>query len=413
LGNVGSLAAKAGTESDALRDAVHGLIGALKDPVPAVRIAAAGALRILAGITPGYPSRGAGKSRAAEAAKPAESQPSVVDKPAVVAALVALLDDQDPEVRQAGLFALAPVAPSVLGDPPRAMFAALEDESATNRAMAIGTLAAFRHGLDPLVQPLLRHLASDEPQVREACSQALGRIRPSALTNAVSAPLIEGLRSHDADVRLRIVSLLAQISPDVHTAVPALIAVLKKEPLDSDQSSSEGSPAVTTFTGPAQRAADALGRIAPGTPESGKAIAALIEVVRSGPPQRRVSAIDALGRFGKEAAVAMPALVAVLGEAESGDEPTGDKASAAAGLGRIAPGTSSADQALAALTTALRSSSPSARRAAIQALPSFGHASASAIPHIRTLKESDPMPSVRKAAASALEELEEGPKAQK
>jgi HEAT repeat protein len=324
--------------------------------------------------------------------------------------LVSLLDDQDPDVRQAALFALAPIAPSVLGDPPKAMFAALEDESAANRAMAIGTLAAFRHGLDPLVQPLLRHLTNDEPQVREACSQALGRIRPSALTKAVSASLIEDLQSHDAEVRLRIVSLLAQISPDVRTAVPALIAVLKKEPIDSDQASSEGSPAVTTFTGPAQRAADALGGIAPGTPEAGPAIAALTAIVQSGSRQRQASAVDALARFGREAAVAVPALVAMQGETETGNEPTRHKASAAEALGRIAPGTSSGDQALAALTAALKSSSPSTRRAAIQALLSFGNASASAIPQIRTLKESDPMPNVRKAAASALEELEDGSK---
>jgi HEAT repeat protein len=279
--------------------------------------------------------------------------------------------------------------------------------------MAIATLAAFRRGLDPFVQPLLRHLAKDEPQVRETCIQALRRIRSSALTKAVSPSLIDGLQSHDPDVRVRIIALLAQISPDVREAAPALIAVLKKEPVDSDESTTEGSPPVTTFSGPAHEAAAALGRIAPGTSQAGPAIAALTDVIQAGPPQRRASAIDALGRFGKEAAVAVPALVAVLGEAESGDEPTGDKASAAAGLGRIAPGTSSADQALAALTAALKSSSPSARRAAIQALPSFGHASASTIPRIRTLKESDPMPSVRKAAESALEKLEEEPKAQK
>jgi HEAT repeat protein len=205
---------------------------------------------------------------------------------------------------------------------------------------------------------------------------------------------------------------MAQISPDVRIAVPALLAVLKKEPIDSDQTTTEGSPPVITVTGPAPEAAKALGRLAPGTPAAGEAIAALTEVVQSGPPQRRASAIDALGHFGREAAVAVPALVAVLGEAETDNEPTRDKESAAEALGRIAPGTSSADQALAALTAALKSGSASARRAAILALPSFGHASAGSIPQLRTLKESDPTPNVRKAAASALETLEQGPNAQ-
>jgi hypothetical protein len=93
-----------------------------------------------------------------------------------------------------------------------------------------------------------------------------------------------------------------------------------------------------------------------------------------------------------EAALDVPALVTVLGEAESGNEPTTDKASAAGAPGRNAPGASSADQAVAALTAALKSGSGSARRAAIQELPSFGHASAGAVPMISALKESDPNP---------------------
>jgi HEAT repeat protein len=190
-----------------------------------------------------------------------------------------------------------------------------------------------------------------------------------------------------------------------------LIAVLN-EPIDSDQATAEGRTAVTTFTGPAHRAAEALGRLAPGTLASGQAVAALTAVVRSGPKQRRASAADALGRFGTEAAPAIPALVTMLGEVETGEESTNDKASAAEALVRIAPGTSAADQAVAALTAALKSNSIATRRAALRALPSFGKAGAGAIPQIRTLKESDPIPNVRKAAASALEELEDGLKAQ-
>jgi HEAT repeat protein len=103
----------------------------------------------------------------------------------------------------------------------------------------------------------------------------------------------------------------------------------------------------------------------------------------------------------------------MLGEAEAGEESTSNKASAAEALARITPGTSAADQAVDALTAALKSNSIATRRAAVSALPSFGQASAGAIPQIRALKESDPIPNVRKAAASALEELEDGSKAQK
>ena len=49
---------------------------------------------------------------------------------------------------------------------------------------------------------------------------------------------------------------------------------------------------------PAWAAAQALGKIAPGTPSAGEVIEALTEVVRTGHPYRRVAAAHALGEFG-------------------------------------------------------------------------------------------------------------------
>src|SRR5262249_43885640 len=118
----------------------------------------------------------------------------------------------------------------------------------------------------------------------------------------------------------------------------------------------------------------------------------------------------ALAQFGRDADRAVPALVTMLGTAQADKESRNDQASAAEALGKIAPGTSAADQAVAALTAALKSHSIATRRAALKALPSFGQASAGAIPQIRTLEASDPIPNVRKAAASALEELKDGSK---
>jgi HEAT repeat protein len=407
LSSVVSVPAKAGTQPEAVKAAAQGLLETLKDPEPTVRVAAASALRILAGITPGT-SR-TGRSGAGKTAPVAASAPSVIDASAVTAALLDLLGDRDAEVRKAAIFALGPVAPKAFQEPPKALLAALDDESAANRAVAIGTLTAFPRGLDPIMPLLFKRMASDEPQVREACAQALGRIRPSALTPGVAAALLDGLKSRDREVRLRIVRLLTRISPDVATAVPALIAVLN-EPIDSDQADMEGTTGNTTYSGPAHAAAAALGRLAPGTRAAGQAVAALAEVARSGAPQRQSSAAAALANFGKDAAPAVPALIAMLEAAEAGKEPTRDKASAAEALGRIAPSTSSADQAVAALTAALKSSSASTRAAVIRALPSFAPLSSQAIAQLRTLQESDPVPTVRKAAASALEELKAGSK---
>jgi HEAT repeat protein len=410
IGNVGSATVKSGTESEAVHAAVQGLLTALKDPDPSVRIAATSALRVLAGMSSGASSRGSGTGAAAKSAA-AGPTPSVIDPAAVNAALLELLADKDPEVRQAALVAVGSIASDLSGEPPKGLFAAMNDESAANRAVAINTLSGFRRGLDSFIPPLLQRLESDEPVVREACSRALGRIKPSALTSAVAPALIEGLRKGDREVRLRTIPLVARISPDVGTAVPVLIEVLQKEPMDSDHAAIDGMSLVTTYRGPAQEAAAELGRIAPGSSAADQAIAALNEILRSGPAPRRASAADALGQFGTAAAVALPALISVLEESETGKATTRDKASAATALGRVAPGTSSAEHAVAALTAVLKSDSIPNRTAAIRALPSFGKAAASAIPAIRTLAENDPIPNVRKAAASAREALEDGSRA--
>src|SRR5262249_50767217 len=155
-------------------------------------------------------------------------------------------------------------------------------------------------GLDPLVPALLRHLENDEASVREACEQALARIRPQALSSAVVPDLIAGLKSPDRDVRTRIITLISRLSPDVGQVTPPLIAVLK-EPLDSD--GGRVGPGMTIVpAGPAHDAARALGQLAPGTKSADDAIKALTEVVESGPDQRKGSAAEALGHFGPAAA---------------------------------------------------------------------------------------------------------------
>jgi hypothetical protein len=97
----------------------------------------------------------------------------------------------------------------------------------------------------------------------------------------------------------------------------------------------------------------------------------------------------------------------ILEAPESEKEPTNNQAAAATALSEIAPGTAAAERSVAALMTALNSPSAATRRASVQALPRFGRGSSAAASKIRTLKESDPVPAVRKAAASALQDLDE------
>jgi HEAT repeat protein len=74
-------------------------------------------------------------------------------------------------------------------------------------------------------------------------------------------------------------------------------------------------------------------------------------------------------------------------------------------LGRIAPDTPSADQAVAALLPVLQSKVWLSRAKAIEALRQFGPKAAAAIPGIRALKD-DRNAEVRDAAAKALSAIE-------
>jgi HEAT repeat protein len=404
LGVVGSYAVKSASEREATRAVVTALTALLKDHEPAVRGAAARALGAMAG-TASRPATGRGRGRAGGVAKAVEPPPAAIDSMAVVASLLDLLADRDVAVRQAALSGLRDSLRRGVDRPPQPLVAAIEDESATNRAIAISILAGYASGLDSFVPALLRHLEQDEPQVRDVCRQALGIIRPSALSSTVMPVLVAGLKSPDRDVRLHLVTLLAGLKSDPRTAVPALIDVLR-EPIESDQAVMGDRTVSLTYEGPAQEAAKALGRIAPGTPVADDAIEALATVVRSGPQQRRAAAAGALAQFGPAAVRMVPDLVKFLQDADSSGEASRDADSAATALGRIAPGTPSGGLAVNALTAALRSGSPSTRASALRALQGFGPAAGSAVDAIRAVERDDPTPSIRKSAASTLEAIQ-------
>lgn len=91
---------------------------------------------------------------------------------------------------------------------------------------------------------------------------------------------------------------LGEFGPDALEAVPVLIGLLKDAPPDDKfwcQSS----------------AASAIGKIAADTPAAEQAIAALVGVLESKSSLPRAKAIEALGRFGPTAAVAIPKIRAL------------------------------------------------------------------------------------------------------
>jgi HEAT repeat protein len=310
--------------------------------------------------------------------------------------LIATLGDGDAGVRLAAINTLASHPPG--GGPPAALAVALKDESAENRAAVIRGLNAVRQGADPWVAILLRLAEQDpDPSVREQCLTTLDyAFKPPAVTAAAVPALIASLKSGNARVRSQAASLLGKLKVDADPVISELLRVLN-EPLAAGVGPFFG-PDLTLDPGCA--AASALGRIAPGSAEAKRVIAALTEVARSGPVIRRGWAAYALGEFGPSAEGAIPVLIKVI-EESTPEPPTENEASAANALGKIAPDTPSADRAVAALLPVLESKVRFSQLRAMEALGRFGPRAAAAVPKLRALK-GDRDAQVREAAARSL-----------
>jgi len=123
------------------------------------------------------------------------------------------------------------------------------------------------------------------------------------------------------------------------------------------------------------------------------------------PPDNREAAIKALTAYGPAASSTIPVLTKLLKEAAPTKERANEAESIARALGRIAPGSKAAGEAVTSLKEALQSESPLTRVAAIKAIEQLGPQNAvSAIPKVKAL-ENDPDSKVRDAAKSAIKSL--------
>lgn len=401
LGAVVSGAARKGSAGDSVRAGVEGLNGLLKDREPSVRIVAANVLPPIAGV-PGAAG--------------------LIDVQAVVDAIAATLGDPDEEVRLAALHAMTGCGPLASSDPPAALVAAIQDRSARNRAAAIEALSRFPCSLDPWLPALLRGV-EDDPEVRLACQSAFNRSRPPAFSAAAIPALVAALGSPSRIVRSHAAQALYPHAKDRRAAVaiPALLALLR-EPIDPERLRSTGPTQQIVWRGwdPCIQAAQLLGQLAPGTNSAGRAIAALTDVLRSSEAGRlaaedagrRAAAARALGDFGAAAEPAVPALIGILRGEREGRSPllySLEVGPAAWALGRIAPGTKSAEQAVAILIEMLDERErirPAAPLAAIEALVAFGTEAARALPRLRRLGD-DRDPRIKEAAVKAVTAIED------
>jgi HEAT repeat protein len=412
------------------------LIAALKDPDTAVRVRAADALMYVGSeaLTVNPADRSVSDIVAALCEASADTQASVrltairslgsilaqsnrkiatpvIDASAIMKVLVPALNDADSEVRVASFKALHVTAELGLTEPPRELIAALADPSAASRAAAASALAGFRRSLDPWLPTLFRLLNDENAAVRAAAARTLDRANPPAASVAALPLLIEALAGKDGPERLHAIQAITPLArdPRARAAIPSLLAILtglsttkadneKTTARTSEDISAEDMRVVMEITGPVTAL---VGQIAPGTPFAGEAVAVLTELVRSGRHFQPQLAALALADFGSAAEPALPELVKFARKRMTTHGTPGPSAIKALGL--IAPGTKSADDVVTVLLEALRSDITDVRRAAIEALPQFGNASARAIPALRALLD-DADASIRSAAAAALEQ---------
>jgi HEAT repeat protein len=373
LGTIGADAA-AGGEAEELRDATAALLGAMNDPDPAVGTAATTALGYVTG------SKGAAE---------------LIDLRAVLAPLVESLADRNTDKRLAALRVLAIAGPAAGVEPPKEMAAALNDVSAGNRAAAVIALANFPRGLDPWIPSLLRMLERDENPVGLACASALERVRPPAVSPAIVPVLIAALGRPDQRVRAACCSLLMHFGPEARAAIPALIVLVRQQ--RGALASQDPWP-----WDPDRLAIQALSRIAGGTGSDRETVAVLTDIVRAEDPSRWAAAVEGLSELGPAASPAISELTRALRKSRGTPAPIPDAASLVRALGRIAPGTPSAGEAIAALTESLRDGPPRIRLLAADALAEFGSAATSAIPELirllRTTADMDPGDHIGSAA---------------
>ncbi len=165
------------------------------------------------------------------------------------------------------------------------------------KGQAVEALLAFGPAAKPSVPALvqlLRRARDRKALLAGRTAEALGRIDPRGRGGREAVAFLdEALGSKDLWPRLFAERVLGSFGPAATPAIPRLVALTR---LPIVRVSAELSSVAT-----------ALGQIGPGTAEEGQALAALLELLQVQPELRHVeTVIDAVARFGPDAAAALP-----------------------------------------------------------------------------------------------------------
>jgi HEAT repeat protein len=427
-------------------EAVHALIAAVRDPVPAVRAAAIDSLGVvinglnLGGTRADLTRKATGalldaladanprvRAQAAFAigtafvglwqrvppvTPPPPRLPPPFDPAEATARLLKLLDDPEMSVRTAAIRAVGSIGQGTDLPVPPELLAALRDDSLDIRNGAVDAVAGFQYGIEPAIPILIDLFEHDQPQVRETVRSVLSRILPPA---SAVPELIAGLGHAGAELQPSILGILYRMGPTARAAVPALLEQLKRD-LASERTGLNDPPHNLEVPGiwldwPSVELERTLGQIAPGSPQEDAVVAALIEGLRSPYRDRHPYAADSLAGFGRKAEPAVPILIDSLKRSAASPDRSPTDYNFVQALGQLAPGTAKEDEALAALIGLLDSGDESLIGFALPTLTLFGPKAAAAMPKVRALAN-DPRLSVRSNAAvfaPRIEALADGP----
>jgi hypothetical protein len=154
-------------------------------------------------------------------------------------------------------------------------------------------------------------------------------------------------------------------------------------------------------------AAEAIARIAPGTKSASEAIFALTEPLRlRADKATQAEAMKVLNRLGPLAHEAVPVLIAIMKEVRSPAGRPGAHQWVPEALGKIAPSSPSAQEAITALSETLRGEPDGLSDNALLALTRFGAEARSAVPRIEAFAASNP--NHRSFAESVLKAIDPG-----
>ena len=314
-----------------------------------------------------------------------------------------------------------------------ALIGALKDEDDDVRGEAARSLGVVisgmirngtsREAIDPAVMALAELLLAPRPEVR--ASEWVATKMPDQPEQSPIRRMIEYTGPDESEIQdagsggvtdpsWMAASALGEIAPKTPWAEVVVIALTKVLCTEGDGRRQRAAARALKRFGPdAQRAvaelrsrlrkavaqkggsqdwrwiaAEALARIAPGTDCASEAILALTEPFRSrADRETRGAAMKVLIRLGPAAHEAVPALIAIMKETGTPAESEVRYRWVPEALGKIAPGTPSADTAIAALAESLDTGPDGLRDSALQALSRFGPAAKSAIPRIEALSK--------------------------